>query len=415
MTELPVLTPQEQRVLGVLLEKERTVPASYPMTLNALRTGCNQASSRDPVVDYDEQTVETTARGLRDRELLRVVWGGAGQRTLKYHQRLAERLELPADERALITVLLLRGPQTAGELRTRTDRLHAFADRGAVEEVLTRMADRSTPLVRELARQPGQHDPRWVHLLGPLPEVATSGSAPADDHAATEREGVLDQGAEHRDDIVRAGYGRLAGVYAEKFAGMAGVPDFELWLLKQAARAAGRLPVADVGCGPGHTTAVLAGHRATVTGFDLSPQMIEEARRRYPSLSFAVGDLRRLMRPVDADGWGAVLAWYSLIHLAPSELPEAIAALARPLTPGGLLVIAVQAARAGGPAVRVAHEWLDVELDEGLSFVLHEPADVRAAVEAAGLVDVQWYLRGPVPALEETTDRFYLLARKPGD
>src|SRR5919205_342806 len=115
------LDPVEQRILGSLMEKQVTVPASYPMTLSGLRTACNQTSSRDPVMDLDEQTVERTARDLRDQGLLRIVWSDTGRRTLKYHQTLTDFLGLADDERALITVLLLRGPQSAGELRTRTE------------------------------------------------------------------------------------------------------------------------------------------------------------------------------------------------------------------------------------------------------------------------------------------------------
>src|SRR4051812_38180478 len=134
MPDLPVLDAEEQRVLGSLLEKQVTVAASYPLSLNALRTACNQTSSRDPIADYDEHTVEQAARRLKDAGLVRIVWSDTGRRTLKYHQTLDERLGLAEDERALVTVLLLRGPQAPGELRSRTERLHAFADRGAVEE-----------------------------------------------------------------------------------------------------------------------------------------------------------------------------------------------------------------------------------------------------------------------------------------
>jgi len=152
MTDLPVLDAVEQRVLGCLLEKQVTVPTTYPLTLNALRTACNQTSSRDPVMDLDVRAVETTARALRDRGLLRVVWADSGRRILKYHQRLDEALELAADERALVTVLLLRGAQAPGELRSRTERLHPFADRDVVDACLHRLSGR--PLVR--AAQP--HD-----------------------------------------------------------------------------------------------------------------------------------------------------------------------------------------------------------------------------------------------------------------
>ena len=179
MSELPVLDAEEQRILGSLLEKQATVPASYPLTANALRTACNQTNNREPVVDFDQQTVERTAKALKDRGLLRIVWSDTGRRTLKYHQVLDERLGLEPDERAVLTVLLLRGAQAPGELRTRTDRLHGFADRGEVEECLRRMASRPQPLVRELPRRPGQQDPRWVHLLGATPEDTPAPAAPA--------------------------------------------------------------------------------------------------------------------------------------------------------------------------------------------------------------------------------------------
>ena len=174
VSELPVLDATDQRILGSLLEKQRTVPASYPLTANALRSACNQTSSREPVVVYDQQTVEQTARELKDRGLLRIVWADTGRRTLKYHQTLTEILALEPDENALLTVLLLRGAQAAGELRTRTERLYAFTDRGEVEASLLRMAGRPEPLVRELERRPGQQDPRWIHLLGPASEQAAA-------------------------------------------------------------------------------------------------------------------------------------------------------------------------------------------------------------------------------------------------
>src|SRR3954453_11489634 len=161
------LDAEEQRVLGCLLDKQVTVPDSYPLSLNALRTACNQSSSRDPVVDWDEPTVEAIARRLRQRELVRVVWADKGRRTLKYHQLLTELVELPEDQRALLTVLLLRGPQAPGELRTRTERMYAFADRDSAEACLRRMAERG--LVAELARRAGERDNRWTHLLGDPP------------------------------------------------------------------------------------------------------------------------------------------------------------------------------------------------------------------------------------------------------
>jgi uncharacterized protein YceH (UPF0502 family) len=397
---LPELDAEEQRVLGSLLEKQRTVPDSYPLTLNALRTACNQSSSRDPVVDYDEHTVEYTAKRLKERGLVRIVWSDKGRRTLKYHQVLDEALDLADDERALLTVLLLRGPQAPGELRTRTERLHRFADRSDVESLLARMAERG--LVRELPRQPGQHDLRWVHLLGE-PAAAPAVAAPA----AVDRDAVLADGAEARDARVRAAYDAVAATYSERlFNELTGLP-FESWLLDRVAAHAEGGPVVEVGCGPGHVTAYLADAGADALGLDLSPAMVAEARRRFPDGSYEVGDLRRLIRPTTAPGWSAVLAWYSLIHLGASELPAAIAALARPLDADGWLVLALHA----GAEVRHVDEWFDEAVD--LDFVLHEPASVVEVVRAAGLVDVEWYLRGPHPGRDETTERLYVVARKP--
>lgn len=400
---VPELSVEEQRILGVLLEKQVTVPATYPMTLAAVRTGCNQTSSRDPVVDYDEPAVEATLRGLKDRQLVRIVWADSGRRTLKYHQLLSEALEVNDAERALVTVLLLRGAQAPGELKTRTDRLHAFADRDEVEVVLADLAARPEPLVRELPRQRGQHDSRWVHLLGDVPEaeIAVTEAAPAVD-----RDAVLADGAAARDDRVRSSYDAVAGEYADRLTDELDRLPFERWLLDRVAAYADGGPVIEVGSGPGHVTAYLAEAGADATGIDLSPAMVEEARRRFPDGDYQVGDLRRLMRPTSAPGWSAVLAWYSLIHLGASEWPEALGALSRPLVSGGWLVVAVHA----GAEVRHLEDWFDQSVD--LDFVLHEPADVVAMVESAGLRDVEWYLRGPMTSRGETTQRLYVVGRR---
>jgi len=403
VSELPVLDPDEQRILGSLLEKQTTVPGSYPLTANALRTACNQTSNRDPVLDLDQQTVERTARALKERGLLRIVWSDVGRRTLKYHQILEEQLGLSADERALLTVLLLRGPQAPGELRTRTERMFAFPDRGAVEACLRRMARREEPLVQELERQPGQQDRRWVHLLGPVPQ-----RAPAATSAAVDRDSVISAGADRRDEQVRSSYDAVAGVYAESLVGELRDLPFERWLLDRVVAHAAGGPVVEVGSGPGHVTAYLADGGADASGIDLSPAMVEEARRRFPAGRYEVSDLRRLSRPATSSGWAAVLGWYSLIHLAASELPAAVASLARPLAPGGWLVLALHA----GAQVRRVEQWLGVDVDLGL--VLHEPAFVVGVVEAAGLVDVEWYLRGPLVARGETGERLYVVARTPG-
>lgn len=400
MPEAPLLDPAEQRVLGSLLEKQATVPASYPLSLNALRAACNQSSSRDPVVDWDEAFVEATARGLKQRELLRVVWGSTGQRALKYHQRLDEHLDLAADERALVTVLLLRGAQAAGELRTRTERLHPFADREAVESCLQRLAARSTPLVRELPRRPGQQDPRWVHLLGPVDLPASSAGAPGVDGDA-----VLAGGAAARDARVHAAYETVAQTYAAQLFDELDHKPFDGWLLERVVVLANGDPVVEVGCGPGQIAARLAAAGAEVTGLDVSAAMVAEARRRVPGVRFEVGDLRSLTRPRGSAGWGAVVAWYALVHLAGSELPGVVAALARPLLPGGWLALALHV----GDEVRHVTELFGHQVD--VDFVLHDPAEVLAAVRASGLEVVESYRRGPLAEVEVQTERLFVLAR----
>jgi uncharacterized protein YceH (UPF0502 family)/SAM-dependent methyltransferase len=401
---LPLLAPEDQRILGSLMEKQTTVPASYPLTANALLTACNQTSNREPVADFDLQTVEQTARALKDRGLLRIVWAATGRRTLKYHQTLDEQLGLEPDERALLTVLLLRGAQSAGELRTRTERLHGFAEKGEVESCLRRMAERPEPLVRELERRPGQQDARWIHLLGPTSQPAPQ---PAPAPGTPDRDSVIAGGADQRDTRVRTSYDAIATEFADHFVEQFQEPSFETWLLDRVATHAAGQPVVEVGSGPGHVTAYLADRGVDATGVDLSPAMVGEARRRFPGRSFEVGDLRALSHPTAASGWAAVLSWYSLIHLAESEVPAAIAALARPLAPGGWLVLALH----GGSDVRHFDEWFGQEID--LDFVLHEPSSLVEVVEAAGLVDLEWYLRGPVTARGETTQRVYVLGRKP--
>jgi uncharacterized protein YceH (UPF0502 family) len=396
---LPVLSAEEQRVVGALLEKERTVPASYPLSANALRTACNQTSSREPVTDYDERSVETTARALKERGLVRIVWSDTGRRTLKYLQTLTEALEVGEDERALLTVLLLRGAQAPGELRTRTERLHPFTDRGEVEATLARMAARDEPLVRELPRKPGERDARWVHLLGEAPQEAPAAEEPVEVDLTT------------RDERVRSGYSAVAATYADRLADELtdGRQPFEAWLLDRVAEESVRtgLPVVEVGTGPGHVAAYLADRGARATGIDLAPGMVEQAGARFPQASYAVGDLRALMRPPAAVGWGAVLAWYSLIHLTAAELPAAIRSLVRPLAPGGRLVLAFHA----GSGVLHLDEWFDEQVD--LDVVLHEPRPVAGLLEAAGLTEVTWHLRGPLSWREETTERAYVLGRLP--
>jgi len=186
------LHPVEIRVLGSLLEKEVTTPEYYPLTLNALVNACNQKSSRDPVVNYEEEPVQQALALLRHKGLA-VRISGAGHRVEKYAHSLGERLNLGRRESAVLCVLMLRGPQTAGELRGRTERMHEFAEIADVEHCLESLAQRAPePLVASMPRG------RWCHLLGGVPEPAheTADSpvlrAPASDFeeriAALERE-----------------------------------------------------------------------------------------------------------------------------------------------------------------------------------------------------------------------------------
>ena len=155
------LTASEIRVLGCLIEKQRTTPDAYPLTLNALRTACNQSTARDPVVRYDDATVRDAMTRLSRRRWARLAGGG---RAPKFRHLLDDALTRAPDELAVLCVLMLRGPQTPGELKQRTDRLHAFADLGAVHETLRRLIERE--LVMQLERRPGQKEERYAHRLG---------------------------------------------------------------------------------------------------------------------------------------------------------------------------------------------------------------------------------------------------------
>jgi uncharacterized protein YceH (UPF0502 family) len=153
------------RVVGALVEKQLTTPEYYPLTLNALVNACNQKSNRDPVVSYDEKTVTETLERLRDRNIVYVFYGSTS-RVPKYKHMLPSVYELDPAEVAVICVMMLRGPQTLGELRTRTERLHGFGGLGEIQESLDGLIRREEPLVIRLKRQPGQKEARFAHLLG---------------------------------------------------------------------------------------------------------------------------------------------------------------------------------------------------------------------------------------------------------
>jgi uncharacterized protein len=153
----------ELRVLGCLIEKQRTTPDQYPLSLNALRLACNQTTNRDPVVDYDEPTIRDALTKMSNRGWVRLA-SGPGSRAVKYRHLLADALSLSDEQMSLLAVLMLRGPQTPGELKQRTERLHPFESLATLEEMLSRLIERD--LVERLPRQPGQKEVRYRQLLG---------------------------------------------------------------------------------------------------------------------------------------------------------------------------------------------------------------------------------------------------------
>lgn len=161
---LDPLTEVEARVVGSLVEKQLTTPEYYPLTMNALVAACNQKSNRDPVMSLDETAIMAAVDSLRDKNLVYLFYG-SGSRTVKYKHMLPSVYDLDAAGVAISAVLMLRGPQTIGELRERTGRLHEFAGLGEVQETLDALIRRDDPLVTKLERQPGQKEARYAHLL----------------------------------------------------------------------------------------------------------------------------------------------------------------------------------------------------------------------------------------------------------
>jgi len=171
----PTLSPIEARVLGTLMEKARTVPDSYPLTLNSLMLGCNQKTSREPLMELDEAQVATALDALKPLELVREASGG---RTTRFEHNFQRAMGVPEQSAVLLGLLMLRGPQTAGELRLNTERWYKFADissvEGFLEELQDRTPDKGGPLVIKLARAPGTREQRWAHLLcGPVDATQT--------------------------------------------------------------------------------------------------------------------------------------------------------------------------------------------------------------------------------------------------
>lgn len=173
-----VLTPGEARVLGCLIEKELTTPDSYPLTLNSLVNGCNQRSNRDPVMELSSREVEGALDGLRAKKLA-TLFSGADARVFKYRQTIDLVFPVDTGARVVLCELLVRGAQTAAELRIRTERMHALTP-DEVESILSELAARTSgALVRRIARQPGQKEPRWVQLLTGEPPVTPSAASPS--------------------------------------------------------------------------------------------------------------------------------------------------------------------------------------------------------------------------------------------
>ena len=175
------LSPEELRVLGCLLEKQRTTPDTYPLSLNALRAACNQSTNREPVVSYDEETIRDALHHLSRRRFTRLT-SYHGSRTAKYRHLLDEALQIGPEEQAVLAVMMLRGPQTPGELLQRTERLAHFPDSASMQAVVDRLMERE--LVARYGRRPGQREDRYGHLLGaesdeePAPPAYTPAPAP---------------------------------------------------------------------------------------------------------------------------------------------------------------------------------------------------------------------------------------------
>jgi uncharacterized protein YceH (UPF0502 family) len=189
------LDPVELRVLGCLIEKQRTTPEQYPLTLNALRLACNQATNRDPVMELDESEVRAAAQSLGTHGYARLATG-PGSRTAKYRQLFGEALDLLPSQISIMGLLMLRGPQTVAELKTRCDRLHHFADTGQVTSTLEGLDERE--LVQLLPKRAGQREERWTHLLAETPTQIHEASAAGGEPGSVERASVEPASVERR-------------------------------------------------------------------------------------------------------------------------------------------------------------------------------------------------------------------------
>jgi hypothetical protein len=211
--QVPELTTAEQRVLGALIEKRWTTPDAYPLSLNALRLACNQATSRDPVTDYDEATVREAAQRLSRHGLARLA-SGAGSRATKYRHLAEDALGLGRPELAVLCILLLRGPQTVGELKVRTERLAEFENLEEVDRVLERLGDEG--YVERFARRPGQKEDRFAHRLSADEGYTSPGTADGPlDADLTPAGNPPSSDAPARDDLPPGLAARVAALEAE--------------------------------------------------------------------------------------------------------------------------------------------------------------------------------------------------------
>lgn len=205
----------ETRVLGVLVEKQHTVPDSYPLSLNSLTLGCNQKTARDPVLNATEAEVQAAVDALR---ALSLVFESSGSRVTRYEHNTGRALGLPSQSVALLAVLMLRGPQTASELRANCERLHRFADTSSVEAFLDELAarpeEKGGPLALKLPRAPGAREPRWTQLLGGPVDVSTMPAAAPDEIVSTSEIAAL----KARHDALQAEVGELRGLVERLYA-----------------------------------------------------------------------------------------------------------------------------------------------------------------------------------------------------
>ncbi len=247
------LGPEQIRVLGCLLEKQRTTPDAYPLSLNSLRLACNQSTNRDPVVDYDEAAIRDALHRLERRGLVRLA-SGAGSRTAKYRHLLAEALPMERAEEAIMCVLMLRGPQTPGELKQRGERMHPFADLGEVHGTLERLIQRG--LAERLPRRPGQKEERYRELLGGEEEARPPGIGRRRRRAGAAR-AAADAAGERAAGEQRRSTERVRGWSARW-------PSCERWIESVAERAVSHCtccspPSSDTATGVGIPVAVAAG------------------------------------------------------------------------------------------------------------------------------------------------------------